>query len=87
MIDLSQHKLELNYPCSWEYKIIIKHEQTIQEIIKEVLDQREHNIKPSKKSTGGKFKSYTLDMLVHNEEDRKEIYKLLGDHKHIKMVL
>lgn len=87
MIDLNEHQLELDYPCNWEYKIVIRHEQTIQEIIKEVLEQREHNIKPSKKSTGGKFKSYTLDMLVHNEDDRKEIYKMLGDHEHIKMVL
>ncbi len=87
MIDLNQHTLELDYPCSWEYKIVIRHEQTIEEIIKEVLDEREHNIKPSKKSAGGKFKSYTLEMLVHNEDDRKELYKILGDHEHIKMVL
>ncbi len=87
MIDLNQHTLELDYPCNWEYKIVIRHEQTIQDIIKEVLEEREHDIKPSKKSTGGKFKSYTLEMLVHNEDDRKEIYKLLGDHEHIKMII
>jgi hypothetical protein len=26
-------------------------------------------------------------LLVHNEDDRKEIYKMLGDHSNIKMVL
>jgi putative lipoic acid-binding regulatory protein len=87
MINLNHHKLELEYPCSWEYKIIIHHEQTIQNIIKDVLEQREHNIKPSNKSTGGKFKSYTLEMLVHNEDDRKGLYQLLYDHEHVKMVL
>jgi putative lipoic acid-binding regulatory protein len=87
MIDLSKHELELNYPCNWIYKVVIHHEQTIKEIIAEVLDQREHNIKPSKTSSKGKFKSFTLEMLVHNEDDRKEIYKLLGDHEHIKMVV
>ncbi len=87
MTDLTQHTLELDYPCSWEYKIVIRHEQIIQEIIKEVLDEREHNIKPSKKSSGGKFKSYTLEMLVHNEDDRQELYKMLMDHEHIKMVV
>ncbi len=87
MTDLNQHTLELDYPCSWEYKIVIRHEQTIQEIIKEVLNEREHNIKPSKKSSGGKFKSYTLEMLVHNEDDRQELYKILMDHEHIKMVV
>ncbi len=87
MTDLSQHKLELDYPCNWTYKVVIRHEQTIKEIIKEVLDQREHNIKPSKTSSKGKFKSFTLDMLVHNDDDRTEIYKMLGDHEHIKMVV
>ncbi|MCK5110760.1 MAG: DUF493 domain-containing protein [Arcobacteraceae bacterium] len=87
MIDLSRHTLELDYPCSWEYKIVIRHEQTIDDIIKEVLNEREHNIKPSKQSSGGKFKSYTLEMLVHNEDDRTELYKILMDHEHIKMVV
>jgi len=87
MIDLNQHTLELDYPCNWQYKIVIRQEQTIYDIMQEVIEEREHNIKPSKKSTGGKFKSYTLEMLVHNEDDRKEIYKMLGEHQHIKMVL
>ncbi|MEA3513137.1 MAG: DUF493 domain-containing protein [Campylobacterota bacterium] len=87
MIDLSQHKLELDYPCSWEYKVVVRCEQDINCIIKEVLEERKHGIKPSKVSNKGKFRSYTLDTMVHNEADRKEIYKLLGAHEHIKMVV
>ena len=87
MIDLSKHKLELDYPCNWIYKVVIRHEQTIDDIIKDVLELREHNIKPSKSSAKGKFKSYTLEMLVHNEDDRKEICQMLADHEHIKMVV
>jgi putative lipoic acid-binding regulatory protein len=87
MIDLNEHKLELDYPCNWTYKLVIRHEQNIKKIIKEVLDQREHGVKPSKISNKGKFKSYTLDLIVENEEDRKELYQILGDHEHIKMVL
>ncbi len=87
MIDLNQHKLELDYPCNWEYKLVIRHEQDIQEIINEVIEDRHHGIKPSKVSSKGKFKSYTLEMMVHNEEDRKAIYKILSDHEHIKMVV
>ena len=85
--DLSQHKLELNYPCSWEYKVVIRSEQDINSIIKEVLEDRKHGIKPSKKSAKGKFSSHTLEMEVDNEEDRKNIYKLLGEHQHIKMIV
>ena len=85
--DLSQHKLELDYPCSWEYKVVIKCEQDINNIIKEILEDRKHEIKPSKKSAKGKFSSHTLKMEVQNEEDRKNIYKLLGEHQHIKMIV
>ena len=87
MIDLNQHTLDLEYPCLWQYKVVIRHEQTIDNIIKEVIDEREHDIKPSKKSSSGKFKSYTLELLVHNENDRKELYQILMDHEHIKMVV
>ena len=87
MIDLSKEKLELNYPCSWEYKIVVLEHIDIHFTVKEVVLHREHKVKTSKVSSKGKYKSYTLEMLVHNEDDRKEIYKMLGDHSHIKMVL
>ena len=87
MIDLSKHKLELDYPCSWSYKIVVVETVNIHEVIKEVIIEREHKVSPSKASSKGKFKSYTLDLLVHNEDDRKTIYELLGKHSSIKMVL
>ena len=55
--------------------------------VKEVVLQREHSVKVSKVSSKGKYKSYTLELLVHNDDDRTEIYKMLGDHSNIKMVL
>ena len=87
MIDLSKEKLELNYPCTWEYKLVVVEHIDIRMIVKEVVSNREHKVKESKVSSKGKYKSYTLELLVHNEDDRKEIYKMLGDHSNIKMVL
>jgi len=87
MIDLNQHKLELDYPCIWKYKVVTKCDSDINCIIKEILCEREHKIAPSKKSSKGKFHSHNLELTVHNDDDRKNIYKLLGDHKHIKMVV
>ena len=87
MVDLSKEKLELDYPCNWEYKLIVLEHINIKTIVTEVISNREHKVKESKVSSKGKYKSYTLEMLVHNEDDRKEIYKMLGDHSHIKMVL
>ena len=87
MIDLSKEKLELNYPCSWEYKLVVLEHIDIHVTVKEVILHREHKVKASKVSSKGKYKSYTLEMLVHNEDDRKEIFRMLGQHTDIKMVL
>ena len=87
MIDLSKEKLELNYPCNWTYKVIGKNENDIKSAVKEILDQREYKLKVSKASAKGKFLSFTLDLLVHNEDDRKTLYDILCNHEKIKMVL
>jgi putative lipoic acid-binding regulatory protein len=87
MIDLSKEKLELNYPCNWEYKLVVLEHINIKMTLKEIISHREHNVKESKVSSKGKFKSYTLELLVHNEDDRKELFKLFGEHNNIKMVL
>lgn len=87
MVDLSKEKLKLDYPCNWTYKIVILEKININKVIVEVISKREHKVKESKVSSKGKYKSYSLDLIVHNEDDRKELYKLLGDHSDIKMVL
>lgn len=87
MIDLNKHKLELDYPCSWVYKVVVVETVDIKEVVREVITEREHTLTESKVSSKGKFKSYTLDLLVHNDDDRKTIYELLGNHSSVKMVL
>ncbi|MBP7741798.1 MAG: DUF493 domain-containing protein [Aliarcobacter sp.] len=87
MIDLSKEKLVLNYPCKWEYKLVVLEHIDVKITVKEVVLQREHSVKVSKVSSKGKYKSYTLELLVHNDDDRTEIYKMLGEHSNIKMVL
>ncbi|MEN8718583.1 MAG: DUF493 domain-containing protein [Sulfurovum sp.] len=86
MIDLNKHKLELDYPCSWSYKLIVLESTDIHLTVKEVV-KKEHCIVESKQSKKGKFKSYNLDLIVHSEDERKEYHKVLGEHKDIKMVL
>lgn len=87
MIDLSKEKLELDYPCNWVYKLVVLEKVNIKTTVKEIVLEREHTVIESKKSAKGKFKSYTLELLVHNEDDRKTIFEVLGKHNDIKMVL
>jgi len=84
---LAGKKLELEYPCSWCYKVIASEQETLQNAIKDVIEQREHKLTKSNTSKSGKFISMNLDMLVHNEDDRQFIYDALKKHQDIKMVL
>ena len=87
MIDLNNHKLELEYPCKWEYKVVIKSEKNISPITKEIFEMREHIVKESKTSSKGRFSSYNIKLTVTSDEDRTSIYKILHAHKDIKMVV
>ena len=87
MIDLNNHKLELEYPCLWKYKIVILKEKNGNKICKEVFCDREHKVSKSNVSRNGKFQSLNIELTVHSDEDRTGFHKLLGDHEHIKMVL
>lgn len=80
-------KLELKYPCTWCYKVIASEKKALEQAIKDVLDEREHKLTHSNNSKTGKYISMSLDLLVHNEDDRTFIFEALKKHQHIKMVL
>lgn len=80
-------ELELNYPCTWEYKCIIEQHEDIQEIAKDTLCKRDHDITKSQDSKKGKYISYKLSLLVHSDDDRKTIFESLKQHTKIKFVL
>jgi uncharacterized protein len=87
MIDLSKHKLELIYPCEWCYKIVVHDEHNGEEIAKDVFKDRSHKVSHSKASSKGKFKSFNIELLVHNDDDRTYFHKALSEHQKIKMVI
>lgn len=87
MIDLNQHKLELDYPCSWVYKLVVLESINIKKVVISIVGERQHTLKASKTSSKGKYKSHALELIVHSDDDRKELHKLLGDHSDIKMII
>ncbi len=87
MIDLNKHKLELTYPCQWKYKIVILESINVKHISRDIFAERNHKMYESNVSKKGKFKSYNIELIVHNDSDREELHRLLGAHKDIKMVL
>jgi putative lipoic acid-binding regulatory protein len=87
VISLDDQKLELTYPCNWNYKVILEAHEEISKIASEVLGDREHKVRKSNNSKNGKYKSHNISLLVHNDDDRTEIFQQFKSHECIKMVL
>ncbi len=80
-------KLELEYPCSWKYKIVGAERKALEAAIHSVILERAHTLEHSNSSKTGKYISLNLDLIVHNEDDRTFIYEALKAHNDVKMVL
>ncbi|MBU1990089.1 DUF493 domain-containing protein [bacterium] len=80
-------KLELDYPCSWSYKLIGYEKEAIQKAIHDVIIERAHTLRHSNSSKTGKYISMNLDLVIQNEDERNFIYEALKAHQNIKMVL
>lgn len=87
IINDSEKKLVLEYPCSWSYKLIGHEKEAIQKAIHDVILQRAHSLDHSNNSKTGKYVSMNLELVIQNEDERNFIYEALKAHQHIKMVL
>jgi putative lipoic acid-binding regulatory protein len=82
-----REKPELTYPREWEFTVIGRDKEKVEEAIKEVLKDKEHNFKFGNLSKNGKFSSYKAKCTVDTKEERDEIYKKFGNHQDIDYIL
>lgn len=80
-------KLELEYPCSWKYKIVGAERKMLEAAVHSVILERAHTLEHSNTSKTGKYVSLNLDLIVQNEDERTFLYEALKAHQDIKMVL
>jgi len=85
--DTKSCEIVLEYPIEWRYKTIIEKETNIDDILKPILKERIYKTKLSKTSKDGTYNSYSINVLVYNNEDRIEIYEQIRSHKNVKIVL
>ncbi len=79
-VGTAQQILQLTYPCEWPYVVIGVHEDDMRIAIKDVMQNRTHTVSLSNTSTGGKYLSLKVLVVVRTEEDRLGIYRALKDH-------
>jgi len=87
IINNSCKKVKITYPVEWKYRVIGKDKDKIQEAIKSIMQKRTYGLSFSNTSSKGSYHSYELCTLVHNEDDRIELFYRLKEHNDVKMVL
>ena len=80
-------RLEIDYPCEWEFKIIGDDEDDMRRVVTEILTTREYVLESSNTSREGRFKSMLLRTSVSSDEDRHGIFHRLQESSSVRMVL
>jgi putative lipoic acid-binding regulatory protein len=80
-------KPEIDYPCSWLFKVIGCGCREVEQAIAEVVGEVPFKITASHVSSGGKYHSVDLELEVASEEHRNAIYQNLSAHAAVKVVL
>ena len=84
---LNDERPELEYPCSWGYTIIGPDAGALRDLAARVLAGREHTVRPSNRSSSGKYLSLVVELEVRDEKDRLGIFALFKADEAVVYVL
>lgn len=79
MIDLNKHKVEIDYPVKWKYKVIIKGDEAIDDVLA-CVEGKDYSCAIGNTSSKGKFSTYNIEVLVFTEVERLAIHQEFGQH-------
>lgn len=72
-----QAKLELDYPCPWQFTLIGSDEDVMRAAVAELMGDDEHSLRLSNKSRTGKYTSLELEIIARDEAHRHATYAAL----------
>lgn len=84
---IDPEKGELIYPCQWSYRVIGRDREGVRQAVESVLGEREFLLYYAKSSSGGKYCSWQVDLVVCNAEERNSIFAQLKSHLAITVVI
>lgn len=87
ILDENSPKPQIEYPCSWAYKIIGTDVNLILTAIEESVLGIKYDVSPSSVSKKGNYFSLNLNLEVPSEVVRNLIYEKLERQPGIKMIL
>jgi hypothetical protein len=80
-------KPQIDYPCPWLFKVIGVDREAVAAAIAEVVGEAEHLLTYAHSSSGGKYHSFNLELVVANEAHRDRLYRELSDCAVVRVVL
>jgi putative lipoic acid-binding regulatory protein len=80
-------KVQIEYPCSWLYKVIGEDLQEVRQAIVSIIEERRCIITHSNSSKSGKYHCLNVELIVQTEEVRNGLYQTLKNHPAIRIVL
>ncbi len=80
-------KPSIKYPCSWVYKIIGSNEEALKKAVSAIIGNKNVVVTSSKRSSGGKYVSLNVEVLVLDEDSRQQYYQHFKNHTAVKVVM
>jgi len=81
------NKPQIEYPCSWSYKIIGANIEQMVSAVEEIIVDLEYDLTPSNISRKAKYFSLNVSVVVPSETVRDLIFQKLSGHPAIKFVI
>ena len=83
--DFEGKRPEINYPCTWEFRVIGSDRALLLTKISQIVGNRSHTLEDGNHK--GSWLSLSLQLTVHDEAERNALYVSLKDLPGVKMVL
>lgn len=87
MNSIGQDRPDICYPCLWQFKVIGGERCALAAAIAEVVGGAEHLVSYGQASSGGKYHSFNLEIVVASELHRDELYRALSAAAEVKVVI
>jgi putative lipoic acid-binding regulatory protein len=87
ILNKSNRRPVLAYPCRWVYKVIGGDEECLRKVIAQTVQDYPCTIALSSNSSTGKYCCLNVEMVVPNETVRIALYETLRNHPAVKIVL
>lgn len=87
MADECCRKPEIEYPCLWQYRLIGEDEAAMRAALAACVALERCALSLGNRSSGGRYLSLVAELMVADEAERLELYRMLAAHPDIKMVL